>query len=64
MHILDKPALCGYCKKFETTRAYGANNTPVCRICQARVIRPFAARITRHDGQPQAIDAWEPGDPI
>lgn len=48
------------------------NADRLCVLCQAeraRMQRPDyrrarAAAITRHDGQPQAIDAWEPGQPV
>lgn len=64
MHILDEPRYCARCLKRQTTRAYGPENTPICRICYALTIRQAVSDISRHKDEPQAIDAWEPGQKI
>lgn len=75
MHIIgpDQPAreceakINGIQCRRTTRQLYGANNTPICMICKGRELRAAQARYnlpTAGQGEPQAIDAWEPGQKV
>ena len=52
MHILHHPQQCRNCGRM-TTRAYGAGNVPLCRVCRAPEIRERVRRFENRLPEPR-----------